>query len=391
MNLLHKVCRNIMLLLVGGAIFASCLGNDTLEAYDDYNDLVLTNIAFGTLPRVMHTTTKDGRDSTFTSTVTAKTAYPFTIDHLNNLVYNVDSLPVGVKANKIIFSNFTVKDGTFAVRMLNSEKDTIYAVADTLDFSQGYRDFNLYGADGTSKRTYRVEVRIHQQKPDSVTWDVHTRAEFDERTTALGLPATDYSAAGRLFRLVPGETILVGTEDSEPSTEDAIDAADKEHLPTDNVCWATTTSRVDRDIREVYLYGTRGEDKACQGKFWRRNISLNDALTFGWEYFPTTADNLNPVPALHCAALYPYDKGLLLVGLDANSKIVLKFSSDRGRTWCAHSSLVLPAELKALTVGTLSSALDADCNLWLLIDDDVVWRGRAHRVGWKEEQTIFDN
>lgn len=388
MTNLSRLLSHILILLIGGSLFTACFDDEEVD-YSVYNDLVLTNISFGTLPRIMHTTSKAGADSTYMSTVSATSVYPFTIDQISNVAYNLDSLPVGTRADKIIFSNFTVNGGSFTLKSLSNGKDTLYAVADTLDFSKGAREFNLYGSDGTSRRTYRVEVRIHQQKPDSVTWTPRSIDEFNERYAVAPKPSTTFEAAGHFFTLDPGKAILAADNAEAEAAPETIAEADVINLPTDNSVWATMTSRADSNIEEVYLYGTRGKGEDLTAKFWRRNIDVTGSKTFAWEFLPSTTENINPIPALRCAYLAPFDKGLLLVGLDKESKICVKFSTDRGRTWKAHSALVLPKTLTDVKAEKLLSLVDADNNLWLLIDDTTVWCGRAHAVSWADDQREF--
>lgn len=386
MHKLSRLLSYILILLIGGSLCTACFNDEEVD-YSSYNDIVLTNVAFGTLPRIMHTTTKTGKDSTYMSSVSATNPYPFTIDQLNNVAYNLDSLPVGTRAEKIIFSNFTVNGGTFSLKKLTEDKDTVYATADTLDFSKGPREFHLYGSDGKSRRTYLVEVRIHQQKPDSVTWTSRSIDEFNERLASLQKPSTTFAAAGCFFTLVPGNSILVADNaEAEPVPEPIAEA---EQLPTDNCLWATMTSRADTNIHEVFLYGTRGEGKDLVAKFWRRNIDVTGSKNFMWEYLPSSADNINALPALCCASLTPFDKGLLLVGLNTQGNICVKFSIDRGRTWKDHSALVLSKNLKEVKAEKLQSLVDADNNLWLLIDNATVWCGRAHCVSWADDQREF--
>lgn len=388
MSKLHTLLTHILVLIIGGSLCASCF-DDEETAVPNYNDLILTNVAFGTLPRTMHTKAKNGSDSTFQSTVSATTVYPFTIDQLNNVAYNLDSLPVGTRADKVIFSSFTVKDGSFTVTSLTTGKDTLYATADTLDFSKGPREFKLWGMDGVSRRTYKIDVRIHQQKEDSLTWDKRSRADFDQRLDPNRASRLDYAAAGLRFQLEPGSAILCAEGEQAELAPDAIEEANAAHLPTDNVVWNNLPSRVESNIEEVYLYGTLGEGDNVAGKFWRRNVDKRDFSKYCWEYFPTTLENLNPIPALHDVALFAYDAGLLLVGIDTDSKICVRYSSDRGRTWKDHAVLVLPKDLKSLTVSSLASAVDADSNLWLLVNDSEVWRGRAHKVSWNDDQRVY--
>lgn len=384
-----RILNYIAIIIVSGSVLTSCFDDPEYDEVN-YNDLIISNIAFGTIPRVMHTVNKAGGDSTYNSTVSATTAYPFTIDQVNNIAYNLDSLPYGTRADKIIFSTFTVKDGNMTVKLLDSDKDTLYTVkSDTLDFSRGYREFNLYGIDGTSRRTYRVEVRIHQQKVDSLTWTQYTLEDWSNQSLNLGATTADYSVAGSSFRVAEGAILTMGG-DGEYVT-DLFDAEEALYLPTDNFAWINSPSRNSKSITEVLLYGTRVQEDTLVSSVWRRNIDSNGIFTGGWEYFPATFENLNPAPALRCATLLPYDKGYLLVGLNKNDKIEVKYSSDRGRTWRKHPYLVLSKALQDRTVTSLKAGVDDHSNLWLLIDDAEVWRGRAHSVDWNEDRRVYED
>lgn len=387
MNKNLRFLHSLIIVILAGCFMTSCFDDEEIDA-SKYNDLILSNISFGTLPRVMHTKAKNGNDSVYNTTLNAKTDYPFTIDHFTNTAYNVDSLPYGIKADKIIFSSFTVADGNMSLRTLNNDKDTIYAVADTLDFSQGYRLFNLYGIDGTSKRQYRVEVRIHKQKMDSLTWSQYTVDEFTSRKPVAKLPANEFEAVGHHFSVIDDAIYDNLSANGEPVAEELDDKG--ENLPNANFAWATMPSRAYDYIQEVILYGTRDAEDKSSSKLWRRNIDTTGIHKYIWEYLPSTVENLNPLPTLHDAGLYVYDEGLLLVGLNKDGKIIIKHSAEHGRTWKNHSVLVLPADLKDRSASSLESFVDADSNLWLLIDGNEVWRGRAHRVAWNKEQTIFD-
>lgn len=384
-----RTLNYIVILLLTGSFFTACFDDEEID-YGNYNDLILSNIAFGTLPRTMHTTNKAGGDSTYYSTVQAATVYPFTIDQLNNVAYNLDSLPYGVQADKIIFSAFSVKDGTATLKKLSAEGDTLYATADTLDFSCGFREFNLYGNDGTSRRTYRVEVRIHQQKPDSLTWTHYSTDEWNAQQLNCGHTGNEYSAAGLSFRLADSE-MQVFDNGSQSFVADKIDADEIPLLPTDDMAWISLPSRNIKSITEVLLYGTRSQADSLSGVLWRRNIDTAALIETAWEFLPPTFGSPFPVPSFHTASLLPYDKGVILVGIKNDGTIGLKYTVDRGRTWKDHPYLVLNNELKTKKVTYLKAGIDAHSNLWLLIDDQDVWRGRAHSVDWANDRRIFED
>ena len=77
------------------------------------------------------------------------------------------------------------------------------------------------------------------------------------------------------------------------------------------------------------------------------------------------------------------------MGIDRDGHISLKYSIDGGRIWKNHNYLQLPDELKTRTASSLQASIDAHQNLWLLIDEEETWYGRAHSVAWKTEDGIF--
>lgn len=394
--------HNFILLLLGGSLLVACFDDSDVIDFSTRNDLYVSNVTFGTMPRTMHTVTKAGKDSTYTSSFSAASAYPMTIDQINNRIFNVDSLPKGCHYNKILFTNFAVNGGSFGLRLLNSEKDTVYATADTLDFTftddkgRHVREFTLYGEDGTSKRTYSVEVRIHEQKEDSLTWRQQPITDWDESrftlcntTDTYLLDRTAEEGQEYAFRLKDG-MMEISADGGSTYEADSIVKEEVPFLPTSNLAWISSETRIDKDIVEVLLYGTRTANDKQFGTLWRRNIDLKGDLKMGWELLPTTSENANPVPTLRDAALYQYDKGYLLVGVDSNDSILVKYSSDYGRTWKKHDVLVLPKEVAQKKVNSLKSVVDEDSNLWLLINDEELWYGRVHRLGWNDIQKVFN-
>lgn len=382
LRLLYK----FFIMLLCGSTLVSCF-DDTEVDISGYNDLMLSAVSFGTLPRIMHTTTASGRDSIYTSTVSASTVYPFTIDHLNNVAYNLDSLPVGTRADKIIFSTFTVREGSVVVKKLTADEDTLYATADTLDFSKGSREFTLYGVDGTSKRKYKVEVRIHNQKVDSVTWRKLSLDDWKAKDIVPKNYTNEYSDGSRTFR-VENNMICVAN-DGENFTEDDMESAEADNLPTDNFAWHHELSRIDKNVEEVTLYGTVEEGDSLAGRIWRRNIDMTGNHKMQWEYLPATFEVYFPVRGLRCPSLCKYDKGLLLTGIGNDGRLCIKYSPDYGRSWKNHVYLRVPSVLKDQQISQLQSTVDADGNLWLLINEEEVWYGRAHSVMWDDGQRTF--
>lgn len=391
---LHK----LIVLLICGSTLVSCFDDAEVDV-SQYNTLYLSAVSFGSIPRDVHTLSSKGQDSVYQTTVAATNLYPFTIDHEKNIAYNLDSLPVGTRADKIILSAFTVTGGTAAIKQHNSEKDTILALTDTLNFSvpDSTREFHLFGADGVSRRTYRVNVRIHKQSNDSLTWRQLTLEDWKAVASEnKETPDNEFAAFGLTYRVEDGK--ILKSSDGVTFEEDQVEDESLEHLPTANFAWIAGDSRADSKTKEIVLYGTRAypteeQGDTLAGKIWRRMIDTTGAYEKHnrWEYLPITEEILYPVPGLHEVCMKRYDKGFLIVGLDNHNIIRLRYSQDNGRTWKFHSILQLPKELDEKVCTSLSAVIDKDNNLWLLIDGSEVWYGRAHSVSWNVEQRTFDN
>ena len=159
-------------------------------------------MTLGTLNRHLHTLSRSGRDSIYTVKVTGS-LYPLTIDQVNQRIFNVDSLPVGTDAKKIVFSGLTAT-GTVAIQSKVTGKDTLLNQKDSIDFSTP-RIITVYATDGVSNRKYQVDIRVHKEWGDSMIW----------QRTASGLSA--FSSVRQLHALTVESTLYAfGLEGTMP-------------------------------------------------------------------------------------------------------------------------------------------------------------------------------
>lgn len=364
-------------LLGMGSLFSACTSQkeDTIELT---NECMVTRVQLGNMTRTVRLRTADGlRDSVAVITVPGS-LYAMTIDQQTNTIYNVDSLPYNTKVSRVAFATFSTI-GTPAIRSLVSEKDSLFTTTDSTDLRRP-RLITVYSLDGATKRTYTLELRVHQEQGDSTTWKQLTTAEWD----AQDFPAaTNVFAGSNLHFKVEGGQIL-RSADGTNWTADALEGANANQLPNANLAGIVLPTRSDKSIEEAILYGTlNGESR-----IWKRNIDLNGTYDFEWSFLPAGDGNPYSAPVLSQAKLLPYDDGVLLLGLDAQQKIQMRYSLDRGRTWKQHDFFKLPAALPK-TANRLAANVDANNNLWLRIDESIVWRGRLNRLGWKTIQSIF--
>ena len=90
----------------------------------------------------------------------------FSIDQLNNYIFNKDSLPVGADTiiNKITFKNIITTNAWVY------HADTLFNyLNDSVDLRSPF-ELTVKSMDGEHERTYQLDVRVHRQDPDSLTW-----------------------------------------------------------------------------------------------------------------------------------------------------------------------------------------------------------------------------
>lgn len=144
----------------------SCTSNDSETT--TYSDTAITNMVLGTLKRTVQTKTKANKDTTYTVRFNGS-LYTMQIDHLNHRIYNLDSLPVGTSITKVTAS-FTTQNGGTVTRNVNGSRVVISAV-DSLDYTNG-QTFTVVASNQTNVADYNVELRVHKEYADSMTWSL---------------------------------------------------------------------------------------------------------------------------------------------------------------------------------------------------------------------------
>lgn len=155
-------------------LFASCLvGNDDEQM--SYDDAAIIGFSVKNVKRLVHTKSSKGTDSTYTTTFAASD-YRFYIDQINRVIYNPDSLPLGVDASKVVATISAKNAGTIAIKSATSDSIKYFNSADSLDFTKP-RQVVVYNNSGTGMNTYTVHVNVHQQNGDTFNWNSQTKKE----------------------------------------------------------------------------------------------------------------------------------------------------------------------------------------------------------------------
>lgn len=146
-------------------ILSSCMGNseNTIEYPSDAS---ITAFSIGDIeteyPRIIN-----GVDSTVVVTLKGKD-YPFVIDQINHLIYNVDSLPYGTNVSAVVTS--ITADTNYIVYTKNStSKDTLWTSTDSINFESPV-NFKVSSQSGIYGATYRISVNVHRIDPEAMVW-----------------------------------------------------------------------------------------------------------------------------------------------------------------------------------------------------------------------------
>ena len=145
----------------GLCVFAVCLLTSCL---DDNDDVVLSDKAVITSFSINDFGKVNG------------VLYPFSIDHIENRIYNRDSLPVGTDVSKVSV-NVSFDGG--AVFYTVGGEERAYSTADSIDFTSPVI-FSVYAADGSWRRNYAVSINVHTIDMDSLIWDKVENGDFKE-------------------------------------------------------------------------------------------------------------------------------------------------------------------------------------------------------------------
>lgn len=167
----------IAVLFAATSIMTSCLDND-VEQITYTSETSITGFSLGTLNINRIGKDKNGLNSPYVDTLDCSN-YPFTIDQINRIITNKDSLPVGTYIDKVI-TNITYDAGVLAYKPKESDHDTIWTSTDSIDFTEPV-EFKVYAYSGVEGKPYKVTINVHQQEPDTISWK-----KFDNNPFSAG-------------------------------------------------------------------------------------------------------------------------------------------------------------------------------------------------------------
>lgn len=159
---------------------SSCLSSD--ETTVEYtHDTAITAFSLGSLDR--YTKTKAGKDTLLKANVTGSD-YKFYIDQAQRLIYNVDSLPCGVRDTAML-ATISSKNNSPILLMDINKTDSVaayYSSSDSINFSKP-RFIRVYSSDYSAYAQYQVTVNVHKELPYEFKW--HELAQNNSQLAAF--------------------------------------------------------------------------------------------------------------------------------------------------------------------------------------------------------------
>ncbi|MDR1813490.1 MAG: DUF6242 domain-containing protein [Tannerella sp.] len=147
----------LLLFVLPVLVMISCLDSTTTET-DDWS---LSNAQIATF-------------SLSSDSLPALDSVVFTIDQINGKIYNKDSMRYGTELKHKVICSLTYEIGAYSIMIMpEATGDTIYDLADSVDFSQPVM-ITIYPYDGISAKTYEARLNIHQINPDSMVWSEYS-------------------------------------------------------------------------------------------------------------------------------------------------------------------------------------------------------------------------
>ena len=153
-------------------LLTSCVSGSDSSDTIYYDDVAVVSFSLSNVKQLTTTTDDDGNE-TQTYKKLDVSSYKFAIDQARHLIYNVDSLPVGVDPTKIVCTASAKNGGYIKVKTIPSEEETdeykYFSSSDSLDFT-GDRTFRVFSMTGQNYADYTIKVNIHKEVADSFVW-----------------------------------------------------------------------------------------------------------------------------------------------------------------------------------------------------------------------------
>lgn len=337
---IHVLCAALTCVV----LYTSCMNSDDNSSAVVYDDMAITGFRLTSINRLVHSTTKAGKDTVIKKTLA--NPVPFTINQETYEIYNVDSLPYGCDTKHVLANITSKNNGQIMIKSLVGDTLSFYRSTDSIDFSKP-RVLEVYTSDLKAYRSYTVEVNVRQYDNSTMQWERVTLDELPD----YGDDADEWEdiMAKEELRKFIGEgtveayafdydnKIMVSKDDGATWVPDSVDG-DASLLPTQSCAFVSIPFGVNDSTDYQLMVGSCEKEK-IESVVWRKIAEFGyDYDPCKWVQIPSDPRNDYYLPKLEHISLLYYNGLILAIGSDKK----IYQSRDKGITWKTSKAYTLP-------------------------------------------------
>ena len=337
---IHVLCAALTCVV----LYTSCMNSDDNNSAVVYDDMAITGFRLTSINRLVHSTTKAGKDTVIKKTLA--NPVPFTINQETYEIYNVDSLPYGCDTKHVLATISSKNNGQIMIKSLVGDTLSFYRSTDSIDFSKP-RVLEVYTSDLKAYRSYTVEVNVRQYDNSTMQWERVTLDELPD----YGDDADEWEdiMAKEELRKFIGEgtveayafdydnKIMVSKDDGATWVPDSVDG-DTSLLPTQSCAFVSIPFGVNDSTDYQLMVGSCEKEK-IESVVWRKIAEFGyDYDPCKWVQIPSDPRNDYYLPKLEHISLLYYNGLILAIGSDKK----IYQSRDKGITWKTSKAYTLP-------------------------------------------------
>jgi hypothetical protein len=337
---IHVLCAALTCVV----LYTSCMNSDDNNSAVVYDDMAITGFRLTSINRLVHSTTKAGKDTVIKKTLA--NPVPFTINQETYEIYNVDSLPYGCDTKRVLATISSKNNGQIMIKSFVGDTLSFYRSTDSIDFSKP-RVLEVYTSDLKAYRSYTVEVNVRQYDNSTMQWERVTLDELPD----YGDDADEWEdiMAKEELRKFIGEgtveayafdydnKIMVSKDDGATWVPDSVDG-DASLLPTQSSAFVSIPFGVNDSTDYQLMVGSCEKEKT-ESVVWRKIAEFGyDYDPCKWVQIPSDPRNDYYLPKLEHISLLYYNGLILAIGSDKK----IYQSRDKGITWKTSKAYTLP-------------------------------------------------
>ena len=337
---IHVLCAALTCVV----LYTSCMNSDDNSSAVVYDDMAITGFRLTSINRLVHSTTKAGKDTVIKKTLA--NPVPFTINQETYEIYNVDSLPYGCDTKRVLATISSKNNGQIMIKSFVGDTLSFYRSTDSIDFSKP-RVLEVYTSDLKAYRSYTVEVNVRQYDNSTMQWERVTLDELPD----YGDDAEEWEdiMAKEELRKFIGEgtveayafdydnKIMVSKDDGATWVPDSVDG-DASLLPTQSSAFVSIPFGVNDSTDYQLMVGSCEKEKT-ESVVWRKIAEFGyDYDPCKWVQIPSDPRNDYYLPKLEHISLLYYNGLILAIGSDKK----IYQSRDKGITWKTSKAYTLP-------------------------------------------------